>query len=145
MFKKSLTALALAGLSTSALAQDPNIEPGMWETTSTVTMNIPNMPEGSMPPQTQTSSECVSAEDIQSGQAFIEDNEDCTMSDQDLRDDGMTFTMTCGTPDGGEMVMNVDFGFEGDTMSGKVDGQMESAMGAMSMNVEVSGRRTGDC
>lgn len=145
MFKQSLTALALAGLSVSALAQDPNIEPGMWETTSTVTMNIPNMPQGSMPPQTQTSSECVTPEDIASGQAFIEDNDECEMSDQDLREDGMNFTMTCATPDGSNMVMNVDFEFDGETMSGKVDGQMDSAMGSMSMNVDVSGRRTGDC
>ena len=142
MFKHCLTALALAGLAGTALADDPNIEPGMWETTSTVTLNSPQF---SLPPQTQSTSDCVTAEDVAQGDAFLEDNEECEITEKDIRSDGMNYTMTCNNPDGTSMTMNAEMSFDGDTMSGTVDGQMESAMGSMTMEVEVSGRRTGDC
>ncbi|MBY6205855.1 DUF3617 domain-containing protein [Halomonas denitrificans] len=145
MFKQSLTAVAVASLSLSAVAQEPNIEPGMWETTSTVSLNIPNMPEGSMPPQTQTESNCITPEDIRDGEAFLADNEECEVADKEISADGMSFTMTCPSPDGSAMTMNADMSFDGDTMSGTVDGQMDSAMGSMTMSVEISGKRTGDC
>jgi hypothetical protein len=35
--------------------------------------------------------------------------------------------------------------FDGDSMSGTIDGDIESPMGVMKMNVEMSGNRTGDC
>ncbi|MDX1625342.1 MAG: DUF3617 family protein [Wenzhouxiangellaceae bacterium] len=135
---------ALAGLTmaTAAVAEDPNIEPGMWETTSTVTIQSDQFP---IPPQTNTTSNCVSADDIQEGQAFMEDNEECQFTDKDIRADGMTYTMTCATPDGGAVTMNAEMSFDGDTMSGVVDGDMETPMGVMKMHVEMDGRRTGDC
>lgn len=145
MFKQSLTALALAGLAASAVAEQPNINPGMWETTSTVTLNIPNMPAGAMPPQTQSSSDCVTPSDIEEGSAFMEDSEECEVTHKDIRSDGMEYAMTCTNPDGSRMTMTANMSFDGESMSGTVDGQMESQMGTMTMDIEISGRRTGDC
>ncbi|NKI34989.1 DUF3617 domain-containing protein [Wenzhouxiangella sp. XN79A] len=142
MIKHCLTALAIAGLSTTALADDPNIEPGMWETTSTVTLDSPQF---SLPPQTQSSSDCVTAEDVAQGDAFLDDNEECEITNKDIRNDGMNYSMRCSNPDGSTMTMDAEMSFDGESMSGTVDGQMQSAMGEMTMKVEISGKRTGDC
>ena len=139
---RALTLLAVSTVSLSALAQDPNINPGMWETTSTVTIQSEQMP---IPPRTDTSSECVTAEKIADGQAFLENSEECDFTNRDLREDGMDYTMTCSSPEGGTVTMNASMQFDGDSMSGTIDGDIESPMGIMRMNVELSGKRTGDC
>lgn len=140
---KYLSALCAAtALSATALAEDPNIDPGMWETTSTVTIESEQFP---IPPRTDTTSECVTLEKIKEGQAFLEDNEDCEFTNKDMRADGMDYTMTCNSPEGGTVTMNASMKFDGDSMSGTIDGDIESPMGVMKMNVEMSGTRTGDC
>ncbi len=140
--KIALTLALSAGISLQAGAETPNVNPGMWETTSTVSIESAQF---SMPPRTDTTSECVTAEKIAEGQAFLDENEDCTFSEKEIRADGMDYSMTCASPDGGSVTMDASIKFDGDTMSGTVDGKMDSPMGAMSMNVEMSGRRTGDC
>ena len=141
-FKSFATLLAAASISAPALAENPNIEPGMWETTSTVTIQSEQFP---IPPRTDTSSECVTAEKIEEGQAFLEDNDDCEFTNKDMRADGMDYTMTCRSQDGSTVTMNASMKFNGDSMSGTIDGNIESPMGVMKMNVEMSGERTGDC
>ncbi|MDT8437645.1 MAG: DUF3617 family protein [Wenzhouxiangellaceae bacterium] len=133
--------IASLALSASALAEDPNINPGLWETTSTVTIQSEQFP---IPPRTDTTTECVTAEKIAEGQAFLEDNEDCEFTRKDMRADGMDYTMTC-SGQGGDVTMNASMKFGGDSMSGTIDGDMQSPMGAMKMMVEMNGRRTGDC
>jgi len=140
---KIAMALALTGgICLQAGAETPNVNPGMWETTSTVSIESAQF---SMPPRTDTTSECVTAEKIAEGQAFLDENEDCTFTNKDIRADGMDYSMTCNSPDGGSVTMNANMKFDGDEMSGTVDGKMDSPMGAMNMKVEMSGRRTGDC
>ncbi|MGK7297353.1 MAG: DUF3617 domain-containing protein [Candidatus Wenzhouxiangella sp. M2_3B_020] len=141
-FKSFATLLAAASISAPVLAEDPNIEPGMWETTSTVTIQSEQFP---IPPRTDTSSECVTAEKIEEGQAFLEDNDDCEFTNKDMRADGMDYTMTCRSQDGSKVTMDASMKFNGNSMSGTIDGNIESPMGVMQMNVEMSGERTGDC
>lgn len=142
MFKQTLIALATVGIATAALAESPNIQPGMWENTSTVTLQSDQF---SMPPRTDTTSDCVTEEDIAEGEAFLEDTEECDITNKDVRADGMNYSMTCASPDGGSMTMDAVMEFSGDSMSGNVDGTLESPMGVMNMTVEMSGKRTGDC
>lgn len=137
----SLAAAALLA-SAAATAEDPNINPGMWETTSTVTIESEQFP---IPPRTDTSSECVTREKIEDGQAFLDDNEDCEFTNKDMRADGMDYSMTCTSPDGGAVTMDASMKFNGDSMSGNISGQLESPMGVMNMKVEMAGTRTGDC
>jgi hypothetical protein len=133
---------AAALMVASAHAEEPNIDPGMWETNSTVTLQSPQF---SMPPRTETSSECLTQEKIAEGQTFLDDNEDCEFTRKEMRADGMDYQMTCRSPDGGTIEMDASLKFDGDTMSGTVDGVMESPMGQMDMTVEMTGKRTGDC
>lgn len=128
-----------ASLALSAAAETPNIEPGEWENTSTITF-ISEMP---IPDQSDTSTNCITAEDINSGD-FMQDMEGCTVTERDLRADGMNYAMECNNG-GMAMTMTADMQFNGDTMEGTVKGEMESPMGPMQMNVTMSGRRLGDC
>ena len=140
---KSMTLVALSvTLAGPVAAADPNINPGMWETTSTITMKAAQL---SMPQRTETNSECVTADKIAKGQAFLEDNKDCEFSRKEMRADGMDYTMTCNNPEGGTVTMNSSMQFNGETMTGTVDGTMESPMGPMTMKIELSGKRTGAC
>ncbi|MDT8448657.1 MAG: DUF3617 family protein [Wenzhouxiangellaceae bacterium] len=143
MIARILIAAAAAGaLTAAAVAEDPNINPGMWETTSTVTIESEQFP---IPSRTDTTTDCVTAEDIAEGQAFLEDSEDCEFTNKDVRADGMDYTMTCTSADGGTVTMDASMKFEGDSMAGTITGDIESPMGLMKMNVEMSGQRTGDC
>lgn len=133
--------LAAAALSASATAQDLNIDPGLWETSSTISIRSQQF---SMPPQSHTQQECITPERIREGFAFLEENEDCDVTDRDVRSDGMSYTMVCPNP-GGTMTMNFDMAFNGDSMSGTISGQFESQMGVMEMNGDVAGTRIGAC
>ena len=135
------TLLIAAALSAPAAAQDIDIDPGLWETSTTISIKSQQF---SMPPRTHSQEECVTAERIGEGFEFLEDNEDCEVTDRDVRSDGMNYTMVCPNP-GGTMTMNFDMEFNGDSMSGTISGQFESQMGAMEMDGEVSGTRIGDC
>jgi hypothetical protein len=128
-----------ASLALSAAAETPNIEPGEWENTSTITFTS-EMP---IPDQSDTSTNCITAEDINSGD-FMQDMEGCTVTERDLRADGMDYAMECNNG-GMAMTMTANMQFNGDTMEGTVKGEMESPMGPMEMNVTMSGRRLGDC
>jgi hypothetical protein len=140
---KSVTTLTLiAALAGPVAAAEPNIDPGMWETTSTITMKAAQF---SMPQRTETNRECVTADKIAKGQAFLDNNKDCEFSRKEMRADGMDYTMICNSPEGGTVTMNSSMQFNGKTMSGTVDGSMESPMGQMTMTIELSGKRTGDC
>lgn len=142
MFHRVLTVVAASAASFAAFAEQPNINPGMWETTSTVTIESEQFP---IPPRSDTSSECITAEKISDGQAFLEDSDDCEFSNKEIRADGMEYSMTCSSPDGGSVTMNAVMKFNGDSMSGTIDGDIESPMGVMGMNVQTEGTRTGDC
>lgn len=125
----------------NAQAETPNIEPGEWETTSSITMEGP-FP---IPPQEDTSTQCVTQEDIDEGMAFMEDDENCEVIERDIKRDSMSITMTCETDETMTMTMKMDMEFDGDSMEGQMVGDMESPMGAMKMNVAMSGKRIGDC
>lgn len=143
MHVKPMAAAALGLiLITPALAVEPNIEPGMWETTSTITLKSAQF---SMPARTETNSECLTAEKVARGQAFLEQEGECTFAKQDLRADGMDYAMTCKTPDGGTVTLNASMQFKGESMSGTVDGTMGTPLGEMTMSVVLSGQRKGGC
>ena len=137
-----LATLALT-LPFAVLATEPNIKPGMWsyETTTRI-LNAPM----AMPEQTFNSEECVTLEDIQRGDAFLDDiGEECRASNVNIRRDGMSYTMTCRGPDGSEMEMRADMRFMSNRISGTMESEMETPMGPMKMQMQVEGRRTGDC
>ncbi|HSP00620.1 MAG TPA: DUF3617 domain-containing protein [Thioalkalivibrio sp.] len=137
--RHALVALLAGLISLPALAVEPNIEPGQWEYTNVTTFEgVP------MPDQTHSAQECVTAEDIKKGEAFLEEAEECQVTNMDMRRDGMTYTMVC-TQQGMEMHMDADMRFGGDTVNGTMRTRMDTPMGPMNMNMKIQGRRIGDC
>ena len=142
--------LSLAGLlavgaiiASPSLADDfPEINYGMWETTTVSSMKSEAM---NLPPTTYTSSACVTQEDVEKGQAFLENQDNCEILEQKMSKSSVDMTMVCNQPQAGEMKMNVSMQYDGDTMTGQIDGEMESPMGKMTMVIEMEGKRTGDC
>ncbi len=131
---------ALLAMPMAALAVQPDIQPGEWEM-STIT-SFPGTP---MPEQRESARECVTQEDVQEGLAFDVDAEECELTNMDVRDDGMTYTMTCQHEEGMDMVMSAEMQFLGDRVQGTMDAQMRTPMGPMEMNVRLEGHRVGDC
>lgn len=138
------TAVVVAIMAAAPLAaEQPNIEPGEWETTSVMTFQS----DFPIPDQTETTTDCLTLEDIESGDAFmeLEDIDECELTERELHRDGMSFTMICRDPQGVEFDMNAQLEFMGDHSLGKFIGNMETPMGPMQMNVDTQGRRIGDC
>lgn len=140
----SLALLAAAAFATTpALADDvPNINYGLWETTSVATIESEAM---SLPPTTDTTSSCVTKEDAEKGHAFMDGHENCEILEQSVTRTSVKKTMVCNQPQAGEMKMSLFMEYDGDTMTGQIEGEMESPMGKMTMHIEMKGKRIGDC
>lgn len=142
MLRSTLIAAALLAFTCSVNAESPNIEPGMWEYHNKMSFQSAEFP---VPDQEDTNQECVTLDDIERGDAFLEDVEECDITHQDIRHDGMDYAMSCKGPDGTEMTMDAEMQFFGDRATGIINGQMHTPMGEMSMKIEMDGRRIGDC
>lgn len=131
----------ILGLAAPAVAETPNIEPGLWEYRNKMTFSgdVP------IPEQEQTTEECVTLEDIEQGDAFLDDVEECEITRKDVRSDGMDYAMVCEQPDGSQMTMEAVMQFNGTSVSGTITGAMEMPMGKMNMNIDMTGERIGDC
>ena len=141
MYLRTIAAASLLILGTSVVAETPNLEPGMWEYHNKMSFQS----DFPIPDQEHTNQECVTLEDIERGDAFLDDAEECEITRQDMRSDGMDYSMTCRGPDGTEMTMDATMQFDGDTATGTITGEMETPMGPMQMSIDMTGRRIGDC
>ena len=144
MIARTCAAALFLGMTFSAIAEvEPNINPGMWENTSTMTFDS----EFPIPDQTETHTECLTEEEIKSGDAFMEmeDLDECEITHRDMRADGMDYAVSCVGPDGTRVDMNASMEFNGDTAGGVITGDMETPMGPIQMNIRIEGRRIGDC
>ena len=138
---RTLMIITLFGLPLAGLAETPNIEPGQWEYVNETKIES----DFPIPDQTHTSTDCVTLEDIERGDAFLEDVEDCEMTRQDMRRDGMEYSMVCRDDDGSEITMNAEMSFMGDRVNGTMRAEVHTPMGPMLMTVDINGRRIGDC
>jgi hypothetical protein len=137
---RSLAIAALCFVPLTALAAEPNLQPGEWEFTATTT--FPGTP---MPEQKETTLECVTAEELKDGLTFEVDVEDCDVTEMDIREDGMNYAMTCQHEEGMVMVMDAEMRFLGDRTEGTMNANMTTPMGPMQMHIQMDGRRIGDC
>lgn len=133
----------LFALPLTGWAELPNIEPGMWEyrTTTKIESEFP------FPDQSDTSTDCVTQEDIEQGDALLdlEDMDECDVTRKDLRRNGATFALSCQGMDGFEMNMTAEMEFRGNTSAAVIRGDMQTPMGPMKMHIDMEGRRIGDC
>lgn len=136
-------ALAVAALPFAALADTPNVEPGLWEYTATTAI------EGgpiSLPPNENVYRQCLTQEDLQEPDFLMSDMDECQISDLQVGRDGMSYNMVCTeTESGSSVAMQAEASFLGDRMTGTMNGEMETPMGVMTMVVSQEGRRISDC
>ncbi len=142
MIYRTLALAAILGTPAMLAAETPNVEPGMWEYESEMTYegDVP------IPDQTDTVQECVTQEEIEQGDAFLDtdDMDGCEMTHSDIRSDGMDYTMEC-EEEGSSIVMEAEMEFMGDRTRGVITGDMDTPMGPVRMNIEMEGHRVGDC
>lgn len=126
----------------TGFAATPDVQPGQWEYVNAVSIEGPM----SVPDQSDTYRECVTLDDIQEGDAFLEDMpEECEISNKEMSRSGMSYDMVCRQPDNSRMDMSFNMEFMGDRIEGRVTGAMETPMGQMDMKIDVKGKRIGDC
>lgn len=139
----TMTVVAMIAMPMALHASEPNIQPGEWEYENVTTF------EGDMdiPEQRETTQECVSQQDIDDGLVTPDESAmgDCEITDQQVGRDSMSYSMSCSDPEGGTMTMDANMDFMGDQASGTISGEMESAMGRISVQTRMEGRRIGDC
>jgi len=136
-----IAGLAL-GLITLANAETPNIEPGLWEyeTRMTVEAAFP------FPEQTDTTTECLTEDDLSKADAFLNemDMDECDITRQEMRADGANYVMSC-SQDGITVDMVMDMQFHGDRSEGLITTEAQTPMGPMKSTIRMTGRRIGDC
>ncbi|MEE4174087.1 MAG: DUF3617 family protein [Xanthomonadales bacterium] len=138
--------LALAAfIAPMAMAEDvdfPDVRYGLWETTTVTSMrsDVMNLPEN-----TNTTRDCVTEEDVREGRAFLQDQDECDIIEQNITSTSMDMTMVCSQPGTGDIRMTVSMKYSGDTATGTMKGEVESPMGKMFMDIEMDSRRVGDC
>lgn len=150
MKRLALTALVLALAPAAALAQDDidlRINPGMWENTSTISMQMDmNGQTMDIPAQTQSTSECLSDEDARFSLEDVTE-QGCSVSNVNQTGNSVSFSMSCdqnGVAMTGEMTMTVSD--DGNTTSGEMTlNGSQPGMGTMTMNGTFEGARSGDC
>jgi hypothetical protein len=138
---RSLLAAALLALPLTAVAETPNITPGLWEFTSTtsVTGEVP------IPDQTETHQECIAQGDLtDSDFQFLEVEEGCELVEHNVSAEGIDYRMVCHA-DEGEAHIDGRMDFLGEHVEGNVNVTVQSSMGEMQMNTVVEGERLGDC
>lgn len=125
-----------------AMAAKPNLTPGLWETTSTTSFEGPM----EIPEESDTATECITEEDLQDADSFLlEDDDDCSYSDQEISSDRMTGTMQCQYDEETTATMEITLNFRGETSDGTLTGTLQTPMGELRVHTEMEGRRIDDC
>jgi len=136
-------ALALLALPFAAHAQIPNLEPGLWENRHTTIIEGEGVTE--MPEQTETTSHCVTQEDLERGPEFVEAPPGCEIEQIDMSEDGMDYTMTCMGPQGEPIEMVGSVRFMGDRAEGEMTSEIETPSGTVKVRMETRAEHVGDC
>ena len=141
MSLRTLLAAAALSLPLAAVADTPNIVPGLWEFTSTtsVTGEVP------IPDQTDTHQECIAQGDLTDADfQFLEVEEGCELLEHNVSADGVDYQMIC-REEGGEANIDGRMDFLGERVEGDVNVTVQSSMGEMQMHTVVEGERLDDC
>ncbi|WP_200178614.1 DUF3617 domain-containing protein [Ectothiorhodospira mobilis] len=137
-----IASLALIFGLSGAQAADPrpDLNPGQW-----TFENVSRM-EGSaaFPEQRNTSSECITEEDLGKGREFLGVEENCEIRSMDMTASRARYELLC-TQEGMEVEMQAEMHFSGDTLEGQATATMQTPIGPMRMRTEINGHRTGPC
>lgn len=142
-----LAALSTAVLAGPAFGDGLEVQPGEWQNETTVTMNmVMNGQTVPMPPQTQSTTECIAPEEARFDPADLTD-ETCTVGDVVNTGNTMSFALSCqqeGMTLAGQMELTRnDAGTEIDGTF-KLNGGQPGVVD-IDVTANVTGKRIGDC
>lgn len=121
----------------TAGAAELKINPGMWETTMTRTNPLTGEPT------TETTRDCVKRTSFSPSQV-MKDAKGCDLVKEELNGDTLTFQMKCSMQ-GSQATMDGSFQTDGQTGKGHMDMTMKAGEMNMTMNMEWTAKRVGDC
>ena len=113
----------------------PDVQPGLWEITSTI--EVPGM---TVPMPAAKQAQCITGEDLVP--RTQPQNDKCRMLESSTHGDTVTWVVKCESA-GGTMTSKGKVVYQGDSFSGSImttGSQMPSAM-----NHKMTGKRIGDC
>lgn len=144
---KTITAVCITFITCmvwgTAHSEEWNINPGMWETTSK--MEVQGMPPEmaammQRPPKVEK--ECV--KDKNYDFKMDEDAEGCTFNKKRHSSKKLSWEITCSA-EGGNAKGNGEANFNGNTVSGWFEMNMQGPAGPMKMRHTFEGKRVGSC
>ena len=142
-----ITASTLLLTAAPALAENISLEPGKWESTTTMSMEMTmNGQTMSMPIGPRSATRCVTPEDA----TFDPDNvmdENCTMTEYEQSGNTISFSIAC-TQDGMTMTGDMEMTLSDDRKS--TSGSMtmigsHPQVGQVNITGDVSGQHVGAC
>ncbi len=144
--KVSAVAVLIAA-SVSLAAQSGPRRDGNWEVTTT--MEIPNMPAGMMPPF--KSMQCITKEQANNPNSMVPPrpqrgrggDDDCTVSDQKITGNKVTFNMKCTGAQ--PMTGTGEMTYLADSYTSAMVMNMERGGQGMQVTMKSTGKRLGDC
>ena len=132
----SAVGIAAALAAGAVYAETLKMNPGNWETT--VVMNHPMLGN-----QTNTQTQCIEEEEFDPNQ-FLQGQEECTMVEQNVSGNTLTFEMECNAQ-GTRSSMTGEMSITDDTGTGSMQISMEVAGQKFDMKMDFDSKRLGDC
>lgn len=121
----------------SAVAASLDLNPGLWETTTTRTNPMTGAPT------TETTTECVSETSFDPRE-MMKEAQGCQLTDENLDGDTLTFAMACDMQ-GAKGEFKGRFQTDGQTGNGEMNMNMNMGSMNMSMDMNWTSKRLGDC
>lgn len=140
VFRSSLFFTGIALFSASALAETPNLQPGLWAYTSNTSIEGPM----NIPPQTNSNQECLTQEKLDKGIDVLNIHESCNVTQADIKRDRVDYAASCNM-EGMTMMFKGYANFHGNRLEGKMTSDMNSPLGPMVMKTDYQGERIGEC
>ena len=139
-FAFAVIAIVLGGV---AQAEEYNVNPGMWETTSKVKVTgVPPEMAAMMQKPVQVEKECVKDKSFDFDPAG--DAKECTVKTNRISSEKLTWDITCSGGNGNATGRG-EVNFNGDTVSGWFEMNMQGPTGPMKIHNSFEGKRVGSC
>lgn len=140
MQRLSIAMFSAVFFSLPAVAQTPNLQPGLWAYTSNTTIEGPM----NMPPQQHSNQECLTQDKLDKGIDVLNIPESCNVTQADIKQDRVDYAASCNM-EGMTTLFKGYATFHGTRLEGKMSSEMNTPLGPMTMQSAYQGERIGDC
>lgn len=140
IIQRSIFFISILFFNTAALADTPNLEPGMWSYTSTSTIEGPV----NLPPQTDTNQECLTQQQLNKGIDMLNIPKECDVTRADISRDRVDYAASCNIQ-GITTIFEGFATFHGTRIEGKMTSDIDTPLGKMLMKTDYTAERVGNC